>query len=62
MFSARTGRPARTLVELGMPLAQYWVAKKNHLFVLYVFIVYIMMLLSKGTETCMNFRYELCNL
>lgn len=28
----------------------------------YVFIVYIMMLLSKGTETCMNFRYESCNI
>lgn len=28
--------------------------------VLYVFIVYILMLLSKGTESCMNFRYECC--
>lgn len=36
--------------------------KKNHLFVFFVFIVYIMMLLSKGTETCMNFRYESCNI
>lgn len=36
--------------------------QKKHLFVLYVFIVYIKMLLSEGTETCMNFRYDLCNI
>lgn len=50
----------RTLVELGKASSSVLGGKKNHLFVLYVFIVYIMMLLSKGTETCMNFRYELC--
>lgn len=42
-------------------LFQYWAAK-NHIFVFYVFIVYILMLLSKGTETCMNFRYESFNI
>lgn len=45
----------RTLVELSIG----W--QNKHLFVLYVFIVYIMMLLSEGTETCMNFRYDLCD-
>lgn len=29
--------------------------------VFYVFIVYILMLLSKGTETRMNFRFEVCD-
>lgn len=56
-----SGEDARGARE-GLLLSIEWQKKKNHLYVLYVFIVYTMMLLSKGTETCMNFRYEWCNL
>lgn len=57
------GSVSRTVswrAQEGLLLSTGW--QQTFFFLLYVFIVYIMMLLSEGTETFMNFRYDLHNI